>query len=243
MEGRGNVFPNPYWKLPLCLIPPSTLDLNNCWVWGFFFVFSHWPFPIAVHPSSEHLAFGIHHRKTQSEPHSPPSGCFLERVYLDSSKSGIFISAPFCCRYTIWVITCFVWGEEYFNSIFMQIFMLLWFSRASHSCLCWLNLLLTKTTPCFVLSTTSSCHWGSKYLFLPLLLPLCSPNLLPQGRTCHLELDRDRALPLSCSKESTQWRERADSDLAAHWRRRLLMGRVQRFCLLGGAELLALHRS
>lgn len=29
MEGRGNVFPNSYWKLCLRLIPPSSLDSNN----------------------------------------------------------------------------------------------------------------------------------------------------------------------------------------------------------------------
>lgn len=96
MEGRGNVFPNPYWKLCLCLIPPSSLDLNNS-----HFSFPHWPFPIAAHPSSEHLAFEVSHRKHSSFPHPPPLGYFLEQVYLGSPKSVISLSAAFCCHCTL----------------------------------------------------------------------------------------------------------------------------------------------
>lgn len=90
MEGRGNVFPNPYWKLCLCLIPPSSLDLNN----SFFFFFSHWPFPIAAHPSSEHLAFGISHRKTHFSS-SPSSFGMFSRASLSGFPQ--ISHFPLCC--------------------------------------------------------------------------------------------------------------------------------------------------
>lgn len=80
MRGKGNVFPNPNWKLCLFLILPSNLDLNNS------YFFSHWLFPIAAHPLSEHLAFGISYREAQF------SSSHLEKFYWISQAPALLLS-------------------------------------------------------------------------------------------------------------------------------------------------------